>query len=125
MCSIIVTFNESVPAVLQSMAESARHRGPDSFEILENGRHGIAACRLSIFGDSDGSMIHIDPITGHIVLLNGEIYNYDDLWQNLTGKGIPHRSNSEAELIARLYELYGLDRIRALRPSLGCRACFA
>jgi len=109
MCSIIVTFNESEPTVLRSMAESIRHRGPDSFEILESGRHGIAACRLSIFGDSDGSMIYTDPVTGRIVLLNGEIYNYEDLWQNLAAKGVQRRSNLEAELIARLYELHGLD----------------
>ena len=103
MCSIIVTFNESDPAVLRSMAESIRHRGPDSFEILGNSRHGIAACRLSIFGDSDGPMIYTDPVTGHVVLLNGEIYNYEDLWRDLAVKGIQRRSNLEAELIARLY----------------------
>jgi len=109
MCSIVVTFNESEPTVLRSMAESIRHRGPDSFEILESGHHGIAACRLSIFGDSDGAMIYTDPATGHDVLLNGEIYNYGDLWRDLTAKGIRRRSNLEAELIDRLYELYGLD----------------
>jgi asparagine synthase (glutamine-hydrolysing) len=109
MCSIIVTFNESDPSVLRSMAESIRHRGPDSFEILENGCHGIAACRLSIFGDSDGPMIYTDPVTGHVVLLNGEIYNYEDLWRDLAVKGIQRRSNFEAELIARLYELHGID----------------
>jgi asparagine synthase (glutamine-hydrolysing) len=91
------------------MAESIRHRGPDSFEILENSRHGVAGCRLSIFGDSDESMIYTDPVTGHIILLNGEIYNYDDLWRDLAVKGIQRRSNLEAELIARLYELHGLD----------------
>jgi len=106
MCSIIVTFNESEPAVLRSMAESIRHRGPDSFEILDNSRHGIAACRLSIFGE--GPMIYTDSDTGYVVLLNGEIYNYEELWRELVVKGIRRRSNLEAELIARLYELLGL-----------------
>lgn len=109
MCSIIVTFNESDPAILRSMAESIRHRGPDSFEILESSHYGIAACRLSIFGDSDEPMIYTDPVTGHVVLLNGEIYNYEDLWRDLAVKGIQRRSNLEAELITRLYELHGLD----------------
>ena len=109
MCCIIVTFNESEPAVLRSMAESIRHRGPDSFEVLGNGHHGIAACRLSIFGDSDAPMIYTDPVTGNIVLLNGEIYNYENLWRELAEKGIRQHSNLEAELIARLYERHGLD----------------
>ena len=109
MCSIIVTFNESDPSILRSMAESTRHRGPDSFEILENRNHGIAACRLSIFGDSDAPMIYTDPATGHVVLLNGEIYNYEDLWRDLAAKGISRRGNLEAELIDRLFELHDLD----------------
>jgi len=88
------------------MAESIRYRGPDSFEILDNSRHGIAACRLSIFGE--GPMIYTDPDTGYVVLLNGEIYNYEELWRELVVKGIRRRSNVEAELIARLYELFGL-----------------
>jgi len=115
MCSIIVIFNESNPAILRAMAEAIRHRGPDSFEVWENGRHGIAACRLSIFGDSDAPMIYTDPESGHTVLLNGEIYNYEDLWQELTDQGIQRSSNLEAELIDRLFVLYGLDFARHLK----------
>lgn len=115
MCNIIVTFNEASPEILQAMADSTRHRGPDSFEVWDNGRHGIAACRLSIFGDKTAPMIYSDPVTGAIILLNGEIYNYDDLWQELATRGIECRSSLEAELIGRLYEIYGLDFARYLK----------
>ncbi len=115
MCSIIVTFNEAEPEILRSMAESIRHRGPDSFEVWENGRHGIAACSLSIFGDPTASMIFKDSATGNIILLNGEIYNYEELWRDLTKRGIVRRSSLEAELISRLYEVYSLDFARHLK----------
>lgn len=115
MCSIIVTFNEAEPEILRSMAESIRHRGPDSFEVWENGRHGIAACRLSIFGDPTAAMIFKDSVTGNIILLNGEIYNYDELWRDLAKRGIVRQSSLEAELINRLYEVYGLDFARYLK----------
>lgn len=115
MCSIIVTFNEAEPEILRSMAESIRHRGPDSFEVWENGRHGIAARRLSIFGDSNAAMIFKDSVTGNIILLNGEIYNYEELWRDLAKRGIVRQSSLEAELINRLYEVYGLDFARYLK----------
>lgn len=115
MCSIIVTFNEAEPQVLRSMAGSICHRGPDSFEIWENGRHGIAACRLSIFGDLTAPMIYKDSVTGNIILLNGEIYNYEELWQDLAKRGIVHSSNLETELIGNLYKVYGLDFAQHLK----------
>lgn len=107
MCTIVVTFNEKEPDTLRAMALAVSHRGPDSFETWTNDRHGIAACRLSIFGDKDASMIYEDPATGLIVLLNGEIYNYEDLWRDLAKQGFWPATDLEAELIARLYALHG------------------
>ncbi len=115
MCSIIVTYNESDKNNLKLMSEAVRHRGPDSFEVWTNGRHGIAACRLSIFGDENSPMIYKDDATESIILLNGEIYNYDELWIELSHKGLQRQTNLEAELIARLYEIHGLNFARYLK----------
>lgn len=46
------------------MVEQVRHRGPDTTEIYDDLPHGIAACRLSIFGDEQAPMAFRDPITG-------------------------------------------------------------
>jgi len=115
MCSIVITYNESNPQNLQAMAEKVRHRGPDSIEIWPIGRHGIAACRLSIFGDPDAPMIYLDPETGYVVLLNGEIYNYKELWQGLSGSGYTPRTDLESELIARMYQIHGLDFVKQIK----------
>ncbi|MFZ2634331.1 MAG: asparagine synthase (glutamine-hydrolyzing) [Desulfosalsimonadaceae bacterium] len=107
MCTIIATFNENQPQHLRAMAEAVRHRGPDSLEVWHNERHGLAACRLTIFGDPYAPMIYHDPCSGRKVLLNGEIYNYTKLWNQLNKTGVVARTDLEAELIARLYDLYG------------------
>ena len=115
MCSIVVTFNESNPSTLTAMADSVKHRGPDSMEIWPTGSHGIAACRLSIFGDPDATMIYLDPDSGAVVLLNGEIYNYEDLWTQLLAKGERRTSDLETELIARLYRIHGVEFAQRLK----------
>ena len=107
MCTIIITYNEAKPKILRSMAEAVRHRGPDSLEVWHNERHGVAACRLTIFGDPNAPMIYHDPCSGRTVLLNGEIYNYSELWNQLNKTGVFARTDLEVELIARLYDLYG------------------
>ena len=107
MCNIIVTYNEARPEILRAMAKTVRHRGPDSLEVWHNARHGIAACRLSIFGDPNAPMIYHDACTGRTVLINGEIYNYVDLWKELNRAGEFACTDLEAELIARLFQLHG------------------
>ncbi len=107
MCTIIATFNENRPQYLRAMVEAVRHRGPDSLEVWHNERHGLAACRLTIFGDPNAPMIYHDPCSGRTVLLNGEIYNYAELWNQLNKTGVFASTDLEAELIARLYDLYG------------------
>jgi asparagine synthase (glutamine-hydrolysing) len=109
MCTIVVTLNENEPEILQAMATAVCHRGPDTLETWTSECHGVAACRLSIFGDKDAPMVYRDPVTGLIVLLNGEIYNYHDLWKELLREGYWPSTDLEAELIARLYSIHGSD----------------
>lgn len=115
MCSIVITYNESDPKLLRSMTEAVRHRGPDSMEIWPTGLHGIAACRLSIFGNPKAPMIHLDPPTGLVVLLNGEIYNYQELSSELKQSACNTTTDLEADLLARLYTLHGADFLGHLK----------
>ena len=60
-------------------------------------------------------MVYPDPVSGVVVLLNGEIYNYDDLWQEVSRTGQHAEKELEAELIARLYQIYGLGFAKRLK----------
>ena len=109
MCTIVVTFNDNRPQILRKMVTAVSHRGPDSVEVWTNEHHGAAGCRLSIFGDRDAPMIFQDPDTGQVVLLNGEIYNYHSLWKDLSKQGYYPRTDLEVELVARLYQIHGME----------------
>ncbi len=115
MCTIVVTYNEAQPETLHAMAEAVHHRGPDSLEICCHGNHGVAACRLTIFGDSKAPMIYHDPHSDRIILLNGEIYNYSELWKELNKIGIVANSDLEAELISCLYGIHGPQFVKRLK----------
>jgi asparagine synthase (glutamine-hydrolysing) len=103
---------------LRRMADSLRHRGPDSEGFLEDAAAapavGIAHRRLSII---DLSRVADQPIPnedGSVqVALNGEIYNYRELREELEPRH-RFRSQGDTEVIAHLYEERGEDAIARL-----------
>jgi len=115
MCGIVVTYNESSPHALEKMIGAVKHRGPDTREIWPTGEHGIAACRLSIFGNPEAPMIHLDSPTGLVVLLNGEIYNYAELRRELESVAGAPDTDLEAEILAHLYSIHKTDFARHLK----------
>ena len=104
--------------VIHRMNESLRHRGPDDEGIhLERGI-GLGHRRLSII-DVAGGHQPISNEDGSIwVLLNGEIYNYPELSQELQSRGHRFTSRSDTEAIVHVYEEYGDDCF-----TVNCEAC--
>ena len=73
--------------VIHRMNESLRHRGPDDEGIHLGPGIGLGHRRLSII-DVAGGHQPISNEDGSIwVLLNGEIYNYPELSQDLQSRG--------------------------------------
>src|SRR4051794_7633220 len=120
MCGIsgIFEFDRSrvIPAeTVHRMNESIRHRGPDDEGIYVERGIGMGHRRLSII-DVAGGHQPISNEDGTIwVLLNGEIYNYPSLSQDLQARGHKFRTRSDTEAIVHLYEEYGDDCFRRLR----------
>jgi asparagine synthase (glutamine-hydrolysing) len=119
MCGIVGFVNANKSAVDQSILEKMNaaiiHRGPDQdgFFIKEN--VGLAMRRLSIIDLASGKQpIHSQDKTKWIVF-NGEIYNYQELRENLVEKGFNFYTNSDTEIIVNLYQLYGADCLQHLR----------
>jgi asparagine synthetase B (glutamine-hydrolysing) len=109
MCGIagIVTLDSEQPVdsdTLVAMLSAISHRGPDDSDSVSGPGYGLAACRLSIIGLSNGRQ----PITnedGTLTLVcNGEIYNHIELRAELERAGHRFRTESDVEVILHAYE---------------------
>lgn len=93
---------------LEGMLGRTRHRGRDDSGIWHGGTCLLGHNRLSIIDLSDAGHQPMGNEDGRIqVVLNGEIYNYRELRDDLRAKGHTFRSDSDTEVLPHLYEEYG------------------
>jgi asparagine synthase (glutamine-hydrolysing) len=104
-----------LPAEIDQLCGSIRHRGPDDQGIHVDGRVGIGMRRLSIIDLTGGHQPIFNEDESKVVVFNGEIYNYRELRQHLLGRGHTLRTHSDTETIVHLYEEYGADCVKHLR----------
>ena len=78
MCGIAGVLGHPDAAVLQRMNHLQRHRGPDENDVWLDEHVGFAHARLSIL-DLQSSQQPMTGAEGAVVILNGEIYNHQDL----------------------------------------------
>jgi len=105
----------NVPAV-RAMAAALAHRGPDAEGITTDGPMVLGHRRLSILDLSPSGnqpMANEDRTIWSVV--NGEIYNFQELRRDLEARGHRFRSRSDSEIVVHLYEERGDDMVRALR----------
>lgn len=101
---------------LEGMLGRTRHRGRDDSGIWSGGECLLGHNRLSVIDLSDAGHQPMGNEDGTIqVVLNGEIYNYRELRDELRGKGHSFRSDSDTEVLPHLYEEYGADFASHLR----------
>jgi asparagine synthase (glutamine-hydrolysing) len=76
----------------------------------------LAHRRLSILDLSPaGAQPMVDPVTGHVLILNGEIYNYRDLRRRLLAEGQEFQSTGDTAVMLRALGLYGPSAVSWLR----------
>jgi len=114
MCGIagILNFDgaEAQAALLERMADSMAHRGPDDHGVHVDGPLGLAHRRLSIIDLSPAArqpMCNEDRTVW--VTANGEIYNFAEVRGELEAAGHHFSSNTDTEVIVHAYEEWGLD----------------
>ncbi|GHV40056.1 asparagine synthetase B [Clostridia bacterium] len=107
--------------VLLDMTEKIKHRGPDSagFFVDNENRFSCGFRRLSIIDLSEGDQPIFNEDKSVVVFLNGEIYNYKQLREELTELGHTFYTKSDTEVLAHMYEQYGREMINRLRGMFG------
>lgn len=95
---------ERIHAALRRIA----HRGPDDVGVYEQGRAILGQRRLSIFDTSSaGHQPFTDAGGRFTIVFNGEIFNFRELRAGLEAQGHTFRSQSDTEVVLRLYSLKG------------------
>lgn len=122
MCGIvgIVSFKQQPieELRLQQMMHLIKHRGPDDEGVFVKDNVGLGHVRLSIL---DLSMAGHQPMQDesgrYTIVLNGEIYNYIELRDQLEDMGLKFVSNSDTEVLLKGYMVYGqevLDKLNGM-----------
>ena len=125
MCGIAGYFStsarEDLSRPLHRMTDAIAHRGPDDVGYFESvtsdgrGRVGLGHRRLSIIDLSTGHQ-PLGNADGSVqIVFNGEIYNFETLRVELTGRGHVFRTRSDTEVIVHAYEEWGTDCVLRLR----------
>jgi asparagine synthase (glutamine-hydrolysing) len=100
---------------LRKMCGIISHRGPDDEGHYINGDVALGMRRLSIIDLAHGHQPLSNEDETVWVVLNGEIYNFQKLRDELESKGHRFRTRSDTEVIVHLYEDVGLELFRRLR----------
>ena len=113
MCGIagIVALEPEAPPpqreALLSMARALGHRGPDEFGIHSDRRAGLAHARLSIIDPATGHQPMADEFGQTWIAVNGEIFNYLELREELSALGCAFRTRSDTEVVLQAYCAWG------------------
>ncbi len=100
---------------LRRMCGIISHRGPDDEGHYISGDVALGMRRLSIIDLAHGHQPISNEDETVWVILNGEIYNFQKLRDELESKGHRFRTRTDTEVIVHLYDDVGLECFRRLR----------
>ncbi|MBD2269330.1 asparagine synthase (glutamine-hydrolyzing) [Anabaena sp. FACHB-1391] len=123
MCGIagvikLNTDDGSLEAKIEKMQTALKHRSPDDagIYISTDKQAALAHTRLSIL---DLSAAGHQPMSTtdnrYHITFNGEIYNFQELRENLISQGEKFHSQTDTEVILKLYQRIGSDCVQHLR----------
>lgn len=102
-------------SVLKNMMDAIIHRGPDSAGTHIDENISLGFRRLSIIDLDSGTQPMYNETGDIVIVFNGEIYNYQELREELINKGHVFNNNADTEVLIHGYEEYGEDLLKRLR----------
>lgn len=118
MCGILAIISDlkiSNSAFIRSMKQLSK-RGPDSEGVWRDNNVTLGHRRLAIIDLDDRSDQPMESDCGEFVIVfNGEIYNYKELKSKLLSQGVYFKTESDTEVILKLFLLYKEDMLQMLK----------
>ncbi len=108
-------LDPKILAKLTILGKTLQHRGPDANANIIEKNFLLGFNRLAIVDLENGMQPFFNADKQIIATVNGEIYNYLELRQELIGLGVNLETKSDIEVIPYLFELYGDDFVLKLR----------
>ena len=116
ICGIVDPKNNNLKNDIETMSNSMKRGGPDSFGYLINNKVGLGHRRLKIIDLSNRADQPMSLESKELFLIfNGEIYNYKILKRQLLSKGVIFKTTSDTEVILRGFELEGENFLYKLK----------
>jgi len=122
MCGIVGIFDSRGrrpvdDGLLRRMNDSQRHRGPDGEGLFVDPGIGLGHRRLSIIDLAGGAQPLFNEDDSVVVVYNGEIYNFQELFEELAACGHRFRTHCDTEAIVHAWEEWGeacVERFRGM-----------
>ena len=117
MCGIAAELRVNGGAVPADLA-LLRHRGPDSEGdwLADDGRVWLGHTRLAILDLAfTGAQPMHDPLTGNVIVFNGEIYNHFELRERLAAFNPVWRGSSDTETLLAAYRRWKFSMVSRLK----------
>ncbi len=114
MCGILGaygnSFDEEFAARFERALNLLKHRGPDGWRLWPGNGVLFGHTRLSIVDLSEQSAQPMADRSGRYrIVFNGEIYNYQEVREELRRLGVDFRTLSDTEVILEAYKRWGRE----------------
>lgn len=108
MCGIAGFLGSLLPvdehaATVLGMTRMLHHRGPDESGYYVDGAVALGSARLVVIDEHGGKQPLSDPTARYWVVYNGEVYNYEELRAELSGRGHTFLTRSDTEVVLRAW----------------------
>ena len=121
MCGFVgvVNFKENLTSkknVLLAMNEALKKRGPDECGYYVSDNALLGHRRLIVIDPEGGKQPMSFTYQGntYVIVYNGQIYNTEELKENLKQNNIPLESHSDTEILLKAYVLYKEEIVHKL-----------
>lgn len=117
MCGICGVSESGHAAEVETMLATIRHRGPDSFDTFTSDSSSLGGCRLAIVRPTPAPLPVSDDQGTARALLNGEIYNYQELAAEVELAAVERMPDPESSVLLELIRqggAQGLSRLKGM-----------